>query len=91
MQAVARVIACPLGMSNIVYARPALDEKSNRYHGALVGLHSLENPRAALYLAAIVGAAYNRHAVIHSDSHIEEALQLHPYTCSPSMSEHWYL
>ena len=89
MQAAAtRVIACVLGMSNIVYAKPAVDEKSNQYHGALVGLHSLENPRAALYLAAIVGAAYNRHAVIHSDKHIEEALQLLPSTCSPNMSEH---
>lgn len=88
MQAAARVIACTLGMSNIVYAKPAVDGKSNQYHGALVGSHSLKIPEPHYILAALLGAAYNRHAVIHSDNQIEAALQLLPSTCSPGRSKH---
>jgi len=72
MQAAARVIACILGMSDIDYARLAVDRKSNRYHGALVGLHLLKTSEPHYILAAI-GAADSRHAVIHSDYQIEEA------------------
>jgi hypothetical protein len=88
MQAATRVIACILGMSNIVYAKAAVDGKSNQYHGALVSSHSLKIPEPHYILAALLGATYNRHAVIHSDNQIEAALQLLPSTCSPAMSEH---
>ena len=80
MQAATRVIACILGMSNIVYAKSAVDGKSNQYHGALVGSHSLKIPEPHYILAALLGAAYNRHAVIHSDNQGTSAPRLASHT-----------